>query len=65
MGNWTLVIQGTGAHHNKPEVYGKDEVNGDADRMAKAFVRDLQKAGQNIESATITVAGRENLLTET
>lgn len=52
MGNWTITIQGTGAHHNK-------DYPGDANKMAQKFVEELKVAGQTVESATFTHGGRE------
>lgn len=54
MGNWTITIQGTGAHHNR-------EYPRDANVMAAAFVEDLEAAGHDIESATFTHGGRDDL----
>lgn len=56
MGNWAIIIQGTGQHHN-------DQDN-DADRIAAQFTDALVKAGHNVESATFTSGGRLNLPTE-
>lgn len=55
MGNWTIVIHGTGAHHN-----GKPY---DADAIAATVVKDLQEAGQVVHHATITT-GSMNALTQ-
>lgn len=52
MGNWAIVVQGTGGHHNRN--YPKD-----ANRMAAAFVQDLKDAGHTVESATFTHGGRD------
>lgn len=51
MGDWAIVIQGTGAHHNK-------DFPQDADRMTQRFVDDLVRAGHDIVSATFTNGGR-------
>jgi hypothetical protein len=54
MGNWTIVIEGTGSHHNKD--YPKD-----ANKLAEAFVADLGAAGHTVEHATFTHSGRDDL----
>lgn len=54
MGDWNITIQGTGAHHNPDN-------EGDADRMAKKFVQELEEAGHTIDSATFTHGGRDDL----
>lgn len=51
MGDWAIVINGTGAHHNK-------DYPTDADRMAQKFVDDLVVAGHQIALATFTSGGR-------
>ncbi len=53
MGDWTLVIHGTGAHHN-----GKP---GDIDDLASQFIVDLMIAGQRIHSATLTTGSGQPL----
>lgn len=50
MGNWTLVIEGTGAHQNGKAV--------DADRLAMDFINVLVQNGQNVEHATFTCSSR-------
>ena len=52
MGNWTLLIEGTGCHHN-----GKEEI--DADLLAPKLVQQLRDQGQTIEHATFTAGGRQ------
>lgn len=55
MGNWTITIHGTGAHHNrKPAV--------DADLAAVELVQKLQAMGQTVSAATFTWGNREDLL---
>jgi hypothetical protein len=54
MGNWHLSIEGIGAHHNHDNP-------GDADRLAKIFVKVLTDAGQTINKATFTHGGSESL----
>lgn len=55
MGNWNINIQGIGAHHN-PDYYPKD-----ANKMAAEFVRQLIEAGHNVEAATFTYGGKNDL----
>ena len=55
MGNWNINIQGVGPHHN-PNEYPQD-----ANRMAAAFVKALKEAGHQIEKATFTHGGKEEL----
>jgi hypothetical protein len=71
MGNWTLVIQGTGAHHNfkqldsnklVPDGTGDYERNcHDVDHMAAKFVRELKENGQTIMAATFTSGGTDDI----
>lgn len=49
MGQWTIVIQGTGPHHNVSVEYPKD-----ADRMTAEFARTLRAAGHFLSSVTFT-----------
>lgn len=51
MGEWAIVVHGTGAHHNK-------DLPIDADRMAQAFVDSLIGAGHQVQLATFTAGGR-------
>jgi hypothetical protein len=72
MGNWTLVIQGTGAHHNFRQAeanklipdgegdYERD-CQGDADYLTARFVRELKASGQSIVAATFTSGGTDDL----
>jgi hypothetical protein len=53
MGNWVIVIQGTGSHHNGTEV--------DADVIAKSCLTKLAIAGQQITSATFTNGASETI----
>jgi hypothetical protein len=55
MGNCTITVHLTGAHHNKKNP-------NDANRMAAKFVDQLKDAGHNVEAASITHGGREDLL---
>jgi len=71
MGNWTLVIQGTGAHHNfkqldagklVPDGEGDYERNcDDADYLAAKFVRELKGKGQAITAANFTSGGTDDI----
>ena len=71
MCNWTLVIQGTGAHHNfkqiEPNVLVPDGEGDyqrnciDADYLAGKFVRDLKANGQTITAATFTSGGTDDI----
>jgi hypothetical protein len=54
MGEWAIIIQGSGAHDNP-------DYPQDADKMAKQFVEDLKAAGHQIESATFTNSQRRAL----
>lgn len=58
MGNWTITIHGVGSHHNP-------EVPTDANRMTAKFVDELKAAGHNVEGASFTHGGREDLLSST
>lgn len=44
MGNWKIVIEGIGAHHN-------DGYAGDANELGKALVEQLARAGQTVTAA--------------
>ncbi len=57
MGNWSITIQGVGAHHNK-------EYEKDANRLARQFVNKLTAMGHIIERADFTHGGKEDLLDE-
>ena len=39
MGNWAMVVTGTGAHHNK-------DYEGDADKLFRKFLEELKASGQ-------------------
>ena len=54
MGNYTIVVQGTGAHHNT-------ERSGDADKLAEDFVQELKAKGHHVHHASITHGGHEHL----
>jgi hypothetical protein len=65
----TVVVQGTGPHHNFkqveankliPDGEGDYERNcQDADYLAARFVRDLKATGQTVTSATFTGGGTD------
>lgn len=56
MGNWSITIEGIGAHHNKDNP-------GDIDKLAKEFVHKLQQH-QRIIHATLTYGSAEPLRSE-
>lgn len=51
MGNWTVVIEGTGQHHNNDQ-------EADAERLVEAFIMKLKKHGHKIDHASFTASGR-------
>ena len=51
MGDWAIVVHGTGAHHNQ-------DYPNDADRLAQRFVDDLIRVGHQVHLATFTAGGR-------
>lgn len=51
MGNWTIIIEGTGQHHNNGDPK-------DADVIAHEFTDALLRAGQSVEHSTFTSGGR-------
>jgi len=53
MGNWNISIEGIGIHHNKVEK--------DANEMARKFVKALKEAGHNVNKASFTYGGAEDL----
>jgi hypothetical protein len=70
MGQWTIVIQGTGCHHNFKKAENKLVPDGegdyerscaDADHAAARFVRELKAKGHNISGATFTSGGIEDI----
>ena len=52
MGQYTIVIEGEGLHHNTDEPK-------DADRMLNKFLDDLKVAGHGIEHVSFTSISRE------
>lgn len=70
MGQWTIVIHGTGFHHNFKKADGKLVADGegdyerscaDANDAAAKFVRELKAHGHNISGATFTAGGMEDI----
>ena len=62
MGDWTITIIGTGAHHNAKPVgqYEPEEAaRFDANEQASAFVKQLIASGQNIRFASFVHGGSE------
>lgn len=68
MGQWTIVIHGTGAHHNWATTDGPDGRTGyitgrkndyDADLMFAEFVDQLKERGHTITGSTFTHGGME------
>jgi len=55
MGNWVIVIEGCGCHHN-------DEAHVvDANRQAAEFVQALRDAGHTVGRATFTTGGVDDI----
>lgn len=54
MGNWAIVVRGTGSHHNKR--YPKD-----ANRAAAEFVQRLKADGHSIVEASFTYGAADDL----
>lgn len=46
MGNWRIVIEGTGPHHGPPEQHAAD-----AEKLAARFVAQLVESGHSIAAA--------------
>jgi len=55
MGNWTILINGQGCHHNSREDI-------DADLATKKFIELLKAQGHSIEQADFIVHGRRDSL---
>jgi hypothetical protein len=51
MGNWCMVIQGVGVHHNGLAL--------DADALLRDFVAELKACGHTIRDASLTHGGAE------
>lgn len=66
MGDYTLVIHGTGSHHNKRKLDDGQLVSSpqDADHLLDKFVQELKDNGHVVEVATITHGGRERIATD-
>lgn len=54
MGNWAIVIEGTGWHHNN----GRPD---DADHLARQAVKTLVEAGQRVTHAAFVAGGAEDI----
>ena len=52
MGNYTIVVQGTGTHHN-------NKAEGDANVIAEKFVQELKAKGHHVHHASITHGGKK------
>ncbi len=62
MGDWTITIIGTGAHHNaKPagRYEPEEAAKFDANELAKSFVDQLVASGQTIRHASFVYGGSE------
>lgn len=59
MGNWTLIISGTGCHHNNDPKghYGQCGAEEDADQRLLEFADRLGKDGHTISNAAIIHGG--------
>lgn len=59
MGDWTLIVSGTGVHHNNnPEGhYGANGCEEDADQRLLEFVDQLARDGHDIKNAAIVHGG--------
>ncbi len=55
MGNWAIIIEGTGAHDNP-------NYPNDADKLAKKFVRQLCEAGHTLMHAAFVAGGTKDLM---
>jgi len=51
VGNWTIVIEGTGGHHNNHEC--------DADVLLKSFAEKLRDSAQTVEHVSFTNGARD------
>lgn len=56
MGDWTIVIEGTGCHHNGSAA----EEFHDADLMTKEFIERLKGAGHQIRHASFNCGMADN-----
>jgi hypothetical protein len=62
MGNWRIVIEGTGPHHNNPP--DVTPFPNDADKLAVEAAALLKGAGHRILSVSFAVAKRSELVYE-
>lgn len=53
MGNWAIIIEGVGWHHNN----GRPD---DADQLARQVVQTLVEAGQTVTHAAFVSGSAEN-----
>lgn len=53
MGNWTLVIHGTGPHHNDKDY--------DVEKLAAVFVQQLQANGHSIQDARVNMGSTQEI----
>jgi cell wall-associated NlpC family hydrolase len=53
MGNWTMVIEGTGQHNSNSK--------NDSDELLREFVMVLKQSGQIVDHVTITAGMRETV----
>lgn len=56
MGDYTIVIEGTGAHHNYPSI------EGDANVIALKFAEMLEQHGHKIHAVVMTSGKRDILV---
>jgi hypothetical protein len=54
MGDWTIVIHGTGTHHNNKAC--------DADQVARDMVEVLKARGHHVHGATFTHGGHDHII---
>ena len=54
MGDWAIFVKGIGIHHNR-------KMEKDANRMAAKFVKELREAGHNVQFASFTHSGNDNI----
>ena len=57
MGQWTLVVQGQGTHHNGNAPF-------DADVIARQVAPLFEEHGHIIESVQLTAGGRQQVVSE-
>ena len=54
MGDWTIIIEGSGVHHNR-------NLPNDANRMTSRFVKQLKEAGHTIKKGTFVLGYPEDV----